>query len=220
MTSVETASESSSPNRSMSNEERAKQRQHLLESAVGAIREIGPTASMEDIATAGGVTKPILYRHFGDRSGLMEAIGQRYVDSLLTRIMEVMEGAPNDTTWATIDAFLSVLEDDPNLYAFLMRQTATEAGAEKKGVIIEMISLAIADLIRANWEAEGRDVSSVETIAFGVVGMVHHAGDRWVRTGGADRSEITTNLTDLLWLGFSGLRARHEAEVGQRRAVD
>ena len=42
------------------------------------VREEGPRATMEAMAAAGGVTKPILYRHFGDRRGLVAAIGERF----------------------------------------------------------------------------------------------------------------------------------------------
>src|SRR5690606_36648973 len=50
---------------------RAARRAQLLEDAVEAIRERGPGATMEQLARRGGVTKPILYRHFRDRYGLI-----------------------------------------------------------------------------------------------------------------------------------------------------
>ena len=41
---------------------------------------------MEQIARAGGITKPILYRHFGDRDGLVNAIAERFAADLLTSV--------------------------------------------------------------------------------------------------------------------------------------
>ena len=61
---------------------RALRRQELLDVAVGVIRDEGPDASMDRIASACGVTKPIIYRHFGDRAGLIEAIGLQFVSGL------------------------------------------------------------------------------------------------------------------------------------------
>src|SRR5687768_17898518 len=58
-------------------EERQARRDALMDAAVEAIREHGPNASMEDLAKSAGVTKPILYRHFGHRDGLTAALATR-----------------------------------------------------------------------------------------------------------------------------------------------
>ena len=41
---------------------------------------------MEQLAKAGGVTKPILYRHFGDRDGLIDAIAERFSTELILSV--------------------------------------------------------------------------------------------------------------------------------------
>src|SRR6266508_3048551 len=45
---------------------REERREELLDAAERAIRRIGPQASMEELAAEAGITKPILYSHFGD----------------------------------------------------------------------------------------------------------------------------------------------------------
>ncbi|MEA2477942.1 MAG: hypothetical protein QOC87_2141, partial [Actinomycetota bacterium] len=44
---------------------------------------------MSEIAAAAGVTKPILYKHFGDKGGLYRTLAERYVQ----RILEELRGA-------------------------------------------------------------------------------------------------------------------------------
>ena len=53
---------------------RTEQRQRLLQAAQRAIHRDGPQVSMDDIAAEAGITKPIVYRHFGDRRGLALAL--------------------------------------------------------------------------------------------------------------------------------------------------
>ena len=53
---------------------RGEQRRRLLQAAQRAIHRDGPQASMDDIAAEAGITKPIVYRHFGDRRGLAIAL--------------------------------------------------------------------------------------------------------------------------------------------------
>src|ERR671930_593638 len=57
---------------------RMARRLELLEAAFEVIRREGPTASMDEIAAQAGITKPIVYRYFGDRAGLYQAVAERY----------------------------------------------------------------------------------------------------------------------------------------------
>ena len=49
-------------------------REQLLNAADRVVQREGPGASMNAIAAEAGITKPILYRHFGDRNGLIGAL--------------------------------------------------------------------------------------------------------------------------------------------------
>ena len=50
-------------------------------------------------------------------------------------------------------------------------------------------------------------------MAFGIVGMVHHAGDWWIRNQTMSRDALTTYLADLLWKGFSGMAVEAGVEL-------
>src|SRR5947208_4124889 len=99
-----------------------ERRAELLDAAARVIRSRGPDASMEAIAAEAGITKPILYRHFGDRAGLCLAV----VDRALTGVMENMSKAfakhppGSGLIAASIDAYLRFIDEDENLYRFLM----------------------------------------------------------------------------------------------------
>lgn len=60
-----------------------RRRRELLEAADRVVLRDGPSASMNAIAAEAGITKPILYRHFGDKSGLYAALAKRHTDALL-----------------------------------------------------------------------------------------------------------------------------------------
>ena len=59
---------------------RACTRDQLLDAACRVIERTGPSASMQEMAAEAGITKPILYRHFGDKAGLLRALALRSVD--------------------------------------------------------------------------------------------------------------------------------------------
>src|SRR4029450_7094161 len=59
-----------------------ERRAELLDAAERAIRRIGPRASMDELAAEAGITKPILYSHFGDKAGLVTALAERVAGQL------------------------------------------------------------------------------------------------------------------------------------------
>jgi len=193
---------------------REERREQLLAAAVDAIRTLGPGASMEQLAASGGVTKPILYRHFGDRDGLGRAIGEHYATVLMDRLSEPLEAAePRERLGRTVDAYLRFLEDEPQLYAFLTSGTA-RPGAEDTGAILEAVARRVAVQIGDQLRALGLDAGGAEPFGFGVVGMVHQAGDWWIRHRTMSRQALTSYLTSLLWSGFEGLAPASPAAIG------
>src|SRR3954466_7199428 len=65
---------------------RAARRVELLDAAVRAIRRDGPRVSMDAIGAEAGVTKPIVYRHFGDRVGLASALADQFGAALVAEL--------------------------------------------------------------------------------------------------------------------------------------
>src|SRR5690242_962470 len=99
--------------------ERERRRNEMIDAAVTVVRRDGPMVSMEQIDTECGVTKPIIYRHFGDRDGLLLEIGERFVDELVVEISPALlqdDAPPIDLLTATMDAYLALIERDTNLY--------------------------------------------------------------------------------------------------------
>ena len=194
---------------------RDERRRQLLDAAVEAIRTVGPQASMEQLAAQGGVTKPILYRHFGDREGLGRAIGEHYAAVLMGRLAVPLESdAPRDLLWRTVDAYLEFLEDEPQLYAFLTSGTI-RPDVDDAGAIVEAVARAVAVRIGDQLRALGLDAGGAEPYAFGVVGMVHQAGDWWIRHRTMSRQALATYLTGLLWSGFQGLAGEVGLDAAQ-----
>jgi AcrR family transcriptional regulator len=203
-----------SRSRTGSRPSREERREHLLAAAVDAIRTIGPGASMEQLAAQGGVTKPILYRHFGDREGLGRAIGDHYAIVLMARLAEPLgSDAPRDLLWRTVDTYLQFLEDEPHLYAFLTSGGGVRPDAEGTGAIVNAVARQVTVRIGDQLRAAGLDAGGAEPFAHGIVGMVHQAGDWWVRNRTMSRHALATYLTTLLWSGFEGIAREGRADT-------
>jgi len=183
---------------------RRERRAQLLDAAVSAIRTIGPGATMEQLARAGGVTKPILYRHFGDRDGLIAAIAEQFSTDLLTSVATPLmaDASARELLESTIDAYVGFIERDPNLYRFMVQQAPARAGMEQMGSLIDNIARQVAMVTGERLRDAGRDSGAAVPWAYGIVGLVHQAGDWWVDDQTMSRERLVGYLTSLLWDGL------------------
>ena len=182
---------------------RAERREELLDAAVGIIRTHGPSVSMDAIAAAGGVTKPIVYRHFTDRAGLVQAVAERFVADLLDELRTALLRAGDGRTLLadTIDAYLRFLEREPNVYRFLQHQTPDVTGFAHR--IAREVALVLGERLRV----AGVDSGAAEPWAHGLVGMAHLAGDWWVDRQTMPRERLVEYLIALAWDGLSSVPA-------------
>jgi AcrR family transcriptional regulator len=185
---------------------REARRTQLLEAAIEAIRAIGPNATMEQLARQGGVTKPILYRHFQDRDGLITAIAEGFSIELLGEIERPLRTAtePRQLMDLTIDGYLAFIERDPNLYRFLVKQAGSSTGVPQISPLIDTIAKQVALVIGEQLRSAGLDSGAAVPWAYGIVGMVHQAGDWWLDDRTMPRSTLTGYLSSLLWGGIEG----------------
>jgi AcrR family transcriptional regulator len=179
---------------------REARRAELLASAISAIRELGPAATMEQLAAAGGITKPILYRHFDDRDGLIAAVAEVFAAELLNEIVSSLaaDAGPQDLLVSTVDSYIAFIEREPNLYRFLV----SRAGAGRIGGLIEQVSKQVASVIGEQLRGFGLDSGPAVPWAYGIVGMVHEAGDWWLEHQTMPRARLVEYLTSLLWNGL------------------
>jgi AcrR family transcriptional regulator len=193
------------------NTERARQRQRrreeLLDVADRVIQARGTSVSMDEIASEAGITKPVLYRHFGDKDGLYEALTRRYVDDLTDALQPaVATDDPRTRLAAAIDAYLSYVEREPERYRFLLHageqpRTAPIVAEFRRRNIANCAFTSVENLQRA-----GLDPGFAEPWARCVNGMVRAAGSSWLESRSLPRGLLVQYLTTILWDGYGALR--------------
>jgi AcrR family transcriptional regulator len=205
--------------------DREARREALLDAADRIVQRDGPAVSMASIAAEAGITKPILYRHFGDKEGLYASLAARHTERLLGVLQQALAagGTARARVERTIDAYLATIEAEPQVYRFLVHSAEFPAAAEAHGQVqsflrrlSELLALGIASELGLKPGS-----ARAETWARGIVGMVQSAGDWWLQTGSSDRDAVVRELTDLLWGAYpeavSGQLARRSRPSGRDR---
>jgi AcrR family transcriptional regulator len=169
---------------------------------------------MDEIASEAGVSRVVLYRYFGDRSGLHAALGERYVDTIIDLLRNALEGETEAAgrLRRTTETYVAFIEENEEIYDFLMRPADTELPAAPAAVagFMSVVAAEIAGVLTADISALGLDPTPADIWANGVVGMVHLSTDRWLRTRHVSRAQFLDYLVGLLSYGFLGLAADPE----------
>jgi AcrR family transcriptional regulator len=183
----------------------------LLDAADRAIRREGPSVSMDDVAAEAGVSRVVLYRYFGDKRGLYQAVAERYVADLMVELRNALRRTtdPRRRLRRTIDTYVRFIEDNEQMYDFLMHRVVSEGPGAQVTVAAFMRRVAeeVGDVLSENMLALGFDPAPATVWSNGVVGMVHLATDAWLQKRDVSRQRFVDYLEGLLSFGFFGLAA-------------
>src|SRR5262249_57462327 len=81
-------------------------------------------ASVEEIAERAGITKPIVYEHFGGKEGLYAVIVDREVEHIVERIVRaISSGSPRERLERAALTFLHYVQERPQGFPMLLRDT-------------------------------------------------------------------------------------------------
>ncbi|MCP2250967.1 TetR/AcrR family transcriptional regulator [Lentzea aerocolonigenes] len=188
---------------------REQRRAEFVEATIAAVAKKGPDVGMEDVAAEAGVSKPVLYRHFTDKSDLYLAVGQRATELLMERMSPALatDGPIKDRIRRIVDAYLSVVEDNPNLYRFVVKGSFVDRPVEKdvvqedKNLIANTLARILGDYLRAF----DMDSGGAEPWAHALVGMVQNAGDWWLDRQTMSRENLSDYLATIIWHAIDGL---------------
>lgn len=163
--------------------------EQTLEAAHSLFAERGYAAvTMDEIAGAVGVTKPLLYNYFGNKEQLYIACMERAGDALIKTIAEtVRETAnPGDALGAGVRAFFSFLDTDRSAWAVLFDETLPHGGevfdrvAAYRGQILDLVSASLlAQLPMRRREAVQVEIEALSTA---LLGASEALARWWLRT--------------------------------------
>ena len=194
--------------RSRWTEHRRARRAELVAAAVEAVRQAGPEFAVDDVARSAGVSKTVIYRYFSDKDELIDAVLRQISEAvLLPRLLgQLAVDRPDDRDRlrAVIEAFVSLIEDEPALYRFAYAHVG-RAGADLVAATEREIAEALGRMMAGRLADAGKPVDGAMTWAYGVVGMVQLAAHWWSGSRTVTAAQLVEQLTDLAHGGLSVL---------------
>lgn len=197
---------------------RQERRLTLVRAARAAVHELGPAASMDEIAAHAGTSKSVFYRYFGDRAGLRLAVAQRVTAHMERRLLEAAETADDGpaTLHRMVEVYLSVAATSPHVYAFAVSapQSAADQGADESGPVLASFFERVYALLEIGMarhlDVRGTPVpldSPVHLWPRAAVGLVRAAAETWLQTPETERPDaavLAESITGWLLRGVLG----------------
>lgn len=162
-------------------------------------------ASMNDVADAAGVTKPVLYQHFDSKQelfvALLDAVGHR-MHSAITAATAVESNGRSQTV-AGFRAYFRWVAEDHDGFRLLFGGAARheDAFSDRVRRITSDVATAIVPLIAVDIPEEHR-----RTVAHGIVGLAEGVSRRLIDHGDDfDPDVIATVVAGLAWAGLRSI---------------
>ncbi|MEU0488063.1 TetR family transcriptional regulator [Nocardiopsis changdeensis] len=191
----------------MTGEERRRQ---LLEIGRELFAERGFDAtSVEEIAARAGVSKPVVYEHFGGKEGIYAVVVDQEMRTLVGMVSEALtaDSARNKIEKAAL-ALLRYVEENTVGFRVLTRDSHVASGTGSFAGLINDIASQVEYIMVDEFAERGYDPALAPMYAQALVGMWALTGQWWLEVRRPKREVVAAHLVNLAWNGLSSLEAK------------
>ena len=185
-----------------------QRREQLLDigRSLFAVRGFDGT-SIEEIASRAGVSKPVVYEHFGGKEAIYAVVVDREMEHLLDRVTGALRSPAHPRTVLERAALslLDYIETSTDGFRILVRDSPV---AQSTGGFASLISDAasqVEHILAAQFKERGFEPKLAPMYAQMLVGMVALTGQWWLDVRKPKKADVAAHLVNLAWNGLAGL---------------
>jgi AcrR family transcriptional regulator len=185
----------------------------MLDAATAAFARAGfHEVSMEEIAAAVGVTKPMIYAYFGSKEGLFVACVRKTAVGLRQRVREqfASHAREDEAFYRALLAVFDFVEENREGWKILHPEGGPPPGpiggaaAEVSEAMVELLM----DVFRQTAAARGMSdavLGDPEDLARALNAATIAAVTHWVRNGKQPKELAALRLMNVFWMGYGDL---------------
>jgi AcrR family transcriptional regulator len=166
--------------------------------------------TVEEIASRAGVSKPVVYEHFGGKEGLYAVVVDREIRSLL----DAITGALTTGAHARVLleqaalALLDYIENSTDGFRILVRDSPAGQATGSFASLISDVASQVEHMLAAEFTRQKLDPKAAPIYAQMLVGMVALTGQWWLDSRKFKKADVAAHLVNLAWNGLSGMEAK------------
>ncbi|MFH8609473.1 TetR/AcrR family transcriptional regulator [Streptomyces sp. NPDC018029] len=174
--------------------------------------------SVEEIAAKAGVSKPVVYEHFGGKEGLYAVVVDREMRQLLDMVTGALTaGHPRELLEQAAFALLDYIETYTDGFRILVRDSPVAQSTGTFASLISDIATQVEDILGQEFKGRGFDQKLAPLYAQALVGMVALTGQWWLDARKPKKAEVAAHLVNLAWHGLDGLEPKPRL-IGHRKS--
>ena len=186
-----------------------ERREQLLDVGRRLFAEKGfESVSVEEIAAKAGVSKPVVYEHFGGKEGLYAVVVDREMNHLFASIQDALTGGNARVLLEQAGlALFDYIDAYPDGFRILIRDTPSPSKGTFSSLIVD-IANQVEHLLAREFTAHKIDKRLAAMYSQMLVGMVANTGTWWLDARKPKKEEVVAQMVNLAWRGLSGLEAK------------
>lgn len=197
-----------------------QRRQQLLDVARALFAEKGFEAtSVEEIAHRAGVSKPVVYEHFGGKEGVYAVVVDREMRSLLDYIVAALseDAHPHTLLDRAATAFLDYVDECTDGFRILVRDSPVATSTGTFSSLLSDIAGQVEHHLGVHFDRRGYEPKLAALYAQALVGMVALTGQWWLEVRKPRKHEVAAHIVNLAWNGLSHLEKLPRSRRKPRR---
>jgi AcrR family transcriptional regulator len=187
-----------------------ERREQLLDVGRALFAEKGFDAtSTEEIAARAGVSKPVVYEHFGGKEGLYAVVVDREMSDLLNRLTDALSvGHPRQLVEKAALALLTYIEEETDGFRVLTRDSPVASASGTFSSLLNDIASQVEHIMSREFSSRGISTKLAPMYAQMLVGMVALTGQWWLEERKPKREDVAAHLVNLGWNGLAHLEPK------------
>ncbi|MEE2569301.1 TetR/AcrR family transcriptional regulator [Pseudarthrobacter sp. J64] len=164
--------------------------------------------TIEEIAAAAGVSKPVIYEHFGSKEGLYTQVVDHEFTILLHSITSALaaEAKPRVLVERAALALLGYIEERTDGFRILMRDAPPSQPEGAFSTLLSNVTARVEHILSDEFARRGFSAQDGAMYAQMLVGMVAMTGQWWQDARQPDKHTVAAHLVNLAWNGLTGLK--------------
>ncbi|MFT5484190.1 MAG: AcrR family transcriptional regulator [Halieaceae bacterium] len=188
---------------------RSERRQQLLNVARDVFAEHGFDATaLEQIAEQAGVSRPILYSHFGDKEGLFEAVVDREIVRLTAVVSQslALPGEPEELLERALRVFFTDMNENRAGHRVLTHDVPLGQSNSGLAEMLANLGAEITSVIMKVRATNDVGPTSAPIFASALLGACFQIGSWWRENPDVSVDDVVSHTVSLFWGGFYGVR--------------
>ena len=165
-------------------------------------------ATIEDIAAGAGVSKPVVYEHFGSKEALYAEVVDAEFVRLLAAVTEALgaDAGPRVLLERAAYSLLDYIENHTDGFRILVRDAPPSQPEGTFSTLLSRIAADVEHILAKEFSSRGLRAEVGGMYAQMLVGMVAMTGQWWLDARSPDKATVAAHLVNLSWNGLTGLQ--------------